>query len=43
MSLSMRKCPKKIEALDLPYQNIGTPVAGCIKDIIYVKYYSVCS
>jgi len=28
---------------DLPSQNIGTPAAGCVKDIIYVKYYSVCS
>ena len=43
MSLSMGKCQKKIGAPDLPYQNIGTPAAGCIKDIIYVKYYSICS
>ena len=41
ISLSMGNCQKKWGPPDLPCQNIGTPAAGCVKDIIYVKYYSV--
>ena len=43
ISLSMGKCQKTMGPPDLPCQKIGTQAAGCVKDIIYVKYYSVCS
>ena len=43
ISSSVGKCQKKWGAPNLPCQKIGTPAAGCVKDIIYVKHYSVCS